>query len=43
MLTKEELYAKMELELKGLKQNLQVSRNKENELRDQIISFMSST
>ena len=43
VLTKEELYAKMELELKGLKQNLQVSRNKENELRDQIISFMSST
>merc|ERR1719384_1594790 len=34
--------AKMEADLKKLKVDLQISRNKENELRDQIISYMSS-
>ena len=34
--------AKMEGDLKKLKIDLQISRNKENELRDQIISYMSS-
>ena len=34
--------AKMETDLKKLKVDLQISRNKENDLRDQIISFMSS-
>ena len=33
---------KMETDLKKLKVDLQISRNKENELRDQIISYMSS-
>ena len=33
---------KMETDLKKLKVDLQISRNKENDLRDQIISFMSS-
>lgn len=33
---------KMETDLKKLKIDLQISRNKENELRDQIISYMSS-
>ena len=41
--TKEvDLTAKMEGDLKKLKVDLQISRNKENDLRDQIISFMSS-
>ena len=34
--------AKLEADLKKLKVDLQISRNKENELRDQIISYMSS-
>ena len=33
---------KMETDLKKLKVDLQISRNKENDLRDQIISYMSS-
>ena len=34
--------AKMEADLKKHKIDLQISRNKENDLRDQIISYMSS-
>ena len=37
-----DLTAKMEADLKKLKIDLQISKNKENDLRDQIISFMSS-
>ena len=33
---------KMEADLKKLKIDFQISKNKENDLRDQIISFMSS-
>ncbi|XP_059084152.1 macoilin-like [Tigriopus californicus] len=40
--TKEEIMAKMEQDLKRVKIELQLSRNKENDLRDQIISYMSS-
>lgn len=40
--TKDEIMAKMEQDLKRVKIELQLSRNKENDLRDQIISYMSS-
>ena len=40
--TKEEQLAKMEQDVKRLKIDLQISRNKENELRDQIVSYSSS-
>ncbi len=40
-LTKEEMAAKLEQDIKRLKTELQQSRNKENDLRDQIISYMS--
>ncbi len=42
-LSKEEMVTKLEGDLKRLKTDLQQSRNKENDLRDQIISYMSST
>jgi hypothetical protein len=41
-LTKEEYLVKLESEIKKFKGDLQISRNKENDLRDQIISYMSS-
>lgn len=41
-MTKEEMVAKLENDTKRLKVDLQISRNKENDLRDQIISSMSS-
>jgi len=41
-MTKEEMVAKLETDVKRLKVDLQISRNKENDLRDQIISSMSS-
>ena len=41
-LTKEEQMAKLEGDVKRLKIDLQISRNKENELRDQIVSYSSS-
>ena len=41
-MTKEEMVAKLETDEKRLKVDLQISRNKENDLRDQIISSMSS-
>ena len=41
-MSKEELVGKLEMDLKKLKTDLQQSRNKENDLRDQIISYMSS-
>lgn len=40
-LTKDEAVVKLEQDLKRLKTDLQQSRNKENDLRDQIVSFMS--
>ena len=40
--TKEDQVAKLELDLKKLKVDLQVARNKENELRDQIVSSAAS-
>ena len=39
---KEELISKMESDNKKLKVDLQLSRNKENDLRDQIVSYMTS-
>ena len=39
--SKEELISKMEGDVKKLKVDLQLSRNKENDLRDQIISYMA--
>eukprot|EP00096_Caligus_rogercresseyi_P016483 TRINITY_DN915_c0_g2_i1.p1 TRINITY_DN915_c0_g2~~TRINITY_DN915_c0_g2_i1.p1 ORF type:complete len:737 (-),score=175.85 TRINITY_DN915_c0_g2_i1:1572-3782(-) len=41
-LSKDELMTRMESDIKRLKCDLQLSRNKENELRDQIISYMSN-
>ena len=41
-LTKEEQVVKLESDVKRLKIDLQISRNKENELRDQIVSYSSS-
>lgn len=41
-MTKEEMVVKLETDVKRLKVDLQISRNKENDLRDQIISSMSS-
>ena len=41
-MTKEEMVSKLETDVKRLKVDLQISRNKENDLRDQIISSMSS-
>ncbi len=41
-LTKEEQLNKLEGEIKKLKVDLQLSRNKENDLRDQIVSYMTS-
>merc|ERR1719357_652575 len=38
---KDELTNKMESDIKRLKVDLQLSRNKENDLRDQIVSFMT--
>ena len=40
--SKDELLTKMEADLKKLKVDLQLSRNKENDLRDQIVSYMTS-
>jgi len=39
--SKDELINKMETDIKKLKVDLQLSRNKENDLRDQIVSFMT--
>ena len=39
---KDELITKMESDNKKLKVDLQLSRNKENDLRDQIVSYMTS-
>ena len=39
--SKDELTNKMESDIKRLKVDLQLSRNKENDLRDQIVSFMT--
>ena len=39
--SKDELICKMESDIKKLKVDLQLSRNKENDLRDQIVSFMT--
>ena len=39
--SKEELVSKLESDIKKLKVDLQLSRNKENDLRDQIVSFMT--
>ena len=41
-MTKEDQVVKLESELKKLKVDLQVARNKENELRDQIVSAAAS-
>ncbi|XP_040573999.1 macoilin-1 isoform X1 [Lepeophtheirus salmonis] len=41
-LSKDELITRTESDIKRLKCDLQISRNKENELRDQIISYMSN-
>ena len=40
--SKDELITKMESDNKKLKVDLQLSRNKENDLRDQIVSYMTS-
>lgn len=40
--TKEETISKMEADIKKLKVELQLSRNKENDLREQIVTYMSS-
>ena len=39
--SKDETISKMESDIKKLKVDLQLSRNKENDLRDQIVSFMT--
>lgn len=39
--TKDEIIAKQEGDMKRLKVDLQLSRNKENDLREQIVSFMT--
>ena len=39
--SKDELICKMESDIKKLKVDLQLSRNQENDLRDQIVSFMT--
>ncbi len=41
-MTKEEIAQKLEQDVKRYKVDLQISRNKENDLRNQIISYMSS-
>lgn len=40
---KDEIITKMESDMKKLKVDLQLSRNKENDLRDQIVSYMTGT
>ena len=40
---RDELLGKFEADIKKLKVDLQLSRNKENDLRDQIVSYMTGT